>query len=165
MHDSKSGRIIVDKYLEIPEYKGVYALGDCAFIIDPNTGNPYPPTAQHAIREGTTVAKNIIADIEGKNDKKEIFDYKTRGMMASIGKRTGVGNLMGIQVQGFLAWWIWRNYYLANLPTLHKKIRVLVDWTIDIFLRRDVTMLKTLAEVKREVLKVKDASTANKENT
>ena len=85
--------------------------------------------------------------------------------MASIGKRTGVGNLMGIQVQGFLAWWIWRNYYLANLPTLHKKIRVLVDWTIDIFLRRDVTMLKTLAEVKREVLKVKDASTANKENT
>jgi len=165
MHDSKSGRIIVDKYLEIPEHNGVFALGDCAFIIDPNTGNPYPPTAQHAIREGTTVAKNIIADIEGKNDKKEIFDYKTRGMMASIGKRTGVGNLMGIQVQGFLAWWIWRNYYLANLPTLHKKIRVLVDWTIDIFLRRDVTMLKTLAEVKREVLKVKDASTANKENT
>ena len=150
MHDSKSGRIIVDKYLEIPEYKGVFALGDCAFIIDPSTGNPYPPTAQHAIREGTTVAKNIIADIEGKKDNKEIFDYKTRGMMASIGKRTGVGNLMGIQVQGFLAWWIWRNYYLANLPTLQKKIRVLVDWTIDIFFRRDVTMLKTLAEVKRE---------------
>ena len=165
MHDSKSGRIIVDKYLEILEYNGVFALGDCAFIIDPNTGNPYPPTAQHAIREGTTVAKSIIADIEGKNDKKEIFDYKTRGMMASIGKRTGVGNLMGIQVQGFLAWWIWRNYYLANLPTLHKKIRVLVDWTIDIFFRRDVTMLKTLAEVKREVLKVEGVSTDNKENT
>ncbi|MFZ0510096.1 MAG: FAD-dependent oxidoreductase [Candidatus Nitrosopolaris sp.] len=150
MHDSKSGRIIVDKYLEVPEYKGVFAVGDCAFIIDPNTGNPYPPTAQHAIREGSIVAKNIIAEIEEKSDKKEVFDYKTRGMMASIGKRTGVGNLIGIQVQGFLAWWIWRNYYLANLPTLHKKIRVLADWIIDIFFRRDVTMLKTFAEVKRE---------------
>jgi NADH:ubiquinone reductase (H+-translocating) len=150
MHDSKSGRIIVDKYLEISEHKGVFALGDCAFIIDPNTGNPYPPTAQHAIREGAVVAQNIIAYIEEKMDKKKVFDYKTKGLMASIGKRTGVGNLMGIQVQGFLAWWIWRNYYLANLPTLHKKIRVLVDWIIDIFFRRDVTMLKTLAEIKRE---------------
>jgi NADH dehydrogenase len=145
-HDSKSGRIIVDKYLEVPEYKGVFALGDCAFIIDPNTGNPYPPTAQHAIREGVTAAKNIIADIEEKTDKKEVFDYKTRGMMASIGRRTGVGNLIAIQVQGFFAWWVWRNYYLANLPTLHKKVRVLVDWIIDIFFRRDVTMLKTFAE-------------------
>ncbi len=147
-HDGKSGRIIVNEYLEVPEYKGVFALGDCAFMIDPNTGNPYPPTAQHAVREGSTVAKNIIAEIEEKSDKKEVFDYKTRGMMASIGKRTGVGNLVGIQVQGFLAWWIWRNYYLANLPTLHKKIRVLVDWIIDIFFRRDVTMLKTVAEGK-----------------
>jgi NADH:quinone reductase (non-electrogenic) len=93
-----------------------------------------------------TAAKNIIADIEEKTDKKEVFDYKTRGMMASIGRRTGVGNLIAIQVQGFFAWWVWRNYYLANLPTLHKKVRVLVDWIIDIFFRRDVTMLKTFAE-------------------
>jgi NADH dehydrogenase len=64
-HDSKSGRIIVDKYLEVPNYKGVFSIGDCAFIVDPSTGNPYPPTAQHAIREGTAVAKNIIAEIEG----------------------------------------------------------------------------------------------------
>jgi len=148
MHDDKSGRIIVDKYLEIPRHKGVYSLGDCALIIDPNTGNPYPPTAQHAVREGATVAKNIIAEIEGKLDKKEVFDYKTRGMMASIGKRTGVGNLFGIQVHGFLAWWIWRNYYLANLPTFQKKIRVLADWIVDIFFKRDVTMLKTFAEQK-----------------
>jgi len=68
--------------------------------------------------------------------------------MASIGKRTGVGNLLGTQVHGFLAWWIWRNYYLANLPTVQKKIRVLADWTLDIFFKRDVTMLKPLAEQK-----------------
>ncbi len=113
--DTKSGRIIVDKYLEVPGYRGVHALGDCAYILDPVTSNPYPPTAQHAIREGATVAKNII---------------------------------LGIQVQGFLAWWIWRNYYLANLPTLNKKIRVLADWIIDMLFKRDVTMLKTLAEQK-----------------
>ncbi|MFZ0513762.1 MAG: FAD-dependent oxidoreductase [Candidatus Nitrosopolaris sp.] len=124
-HDDKSRKIIVDKYLEVSKYRDVYAVGDCALVMDPNTGNPYPPTAQHAIREGSTVAKNIIASIEAKLDKREAFDYKTKGMMASVGKRTGVGNLLGIQVQGFLAWWIWRNYYLANLPTIQKKIRVL----------------------------------------
>jgi NADH dehydrogenase len=145
-HDIKSGRIAVDKYLQLPEYKGVYALGDCAFITDPNTGTSYPPTAQHAIREGSTVAKNIIADIEDKSNQKEGFNYKTKGMMATVGKRSGVGNLFGIQVQGFSAWWIWRNYYLVNLPTIHKKIRVLADWIIDIFFKRDVTMLEALAE-------------------
>src|SRR6185437_7579064 len=66
--DHKTGKIIVDKYLEIPNYKGVYALGDCAYIVDPNSGNPYPPTAQHAIREGAVVANNIIASIEGKQE-------------------------------------------------------------------------------------------------
>jgi NADH:ubiquinone reductase (H+-translocating) len=69
-------------------------------------------------------------------------------IMASIGKRTGVGNLLGTHVQGFLAWWIWRNYYLANLPKIQKKIRVLADWTLDIFFKRDVTMLRPLAEQK-----------------
>jgi NADH dehydrogenase len=145
-HDHKSGRITVDKYLELPNYKGVYALGDCAHIIDPNTGNPYPPTAQHAIREGAIVANNIIASIEGRPQDRKVFDYKTKGMMASIGKRTGIGSLFGIEVQGLLAWLIWRSYYLVHLPTLQKKIRVLADWILDMFFKRDVTMLKTLIE-------------------
>jgi NADH dehydrogenase len=144
--DKKSGRIITNKYLEVQGYPGVFAIGDCAFIIDPNTGNPYPPTAQHAIREGTVVAQNIISLIEGKPGNKKVFDYKTKGMMASIGKRNGVGAILGIEVQGFIAWWIWRMYYLANLPTLQKKIRVMADWTLDIFFKRDVTMLKTILE-------------------
>lgn len=67
-------------------------------------------------------------------------------MMATVGKRSGVGNLFGIQVQGFSAWWIWRNYYLVNLPTIQKKVRVLADWIIDIFFKRDVTILEVLAE-------------------
>ena len=149
-HDKKSGRIVVDKFLEVQEYPGVFAVGDCAFIIDPNTGYPYPPTAQHAIREGTAVANNIISMIEGKTSNKKIFDYKTKGMMATIGKRNGVGTLVGIEVQGFTAWWIWRTYYLANLPTFQKKIRVMADWTLDIFFKRDVTMLKSFVEEKEE---------------
>ncbi len=92
------------------------------------------------------MAKNIIAEVDGRVDWKSVFDYKTKGLMASIGTRAGVGNMFGIQVHGFLAWCIWRNYYLANLPTLHKKIRVLADWIIYLFFRRDVTMLKTFAE-------------------
>jgi NADH dehydrogenase len=147
-HETKSGRIVVDKYLELPEYKGVYALGDCAFIIDPSGGTPYPPTAQHAIREGSVVAKNLITEIEDKTDRKEEFNYKTKGMMVTIGKRSGVGDLLGIQVQGFFAWWLWRNYYLANLPTIHKKVRVLADWILDMFFNRDVTMFRGLVEEK-----------------
>jgi NADH:quinone reductase (non-electrogenic) len=156
-HDHKSGRIIVDKYLELSNYKGVYALGDCAHIIDPNSGDPYPPTAQHAIREGAVVANNIIASIEGRLGDRKTFDYKTKGMMASIGKRTGIGNLLGIEVQGILAWLIWRSYYLVHLPTFQKKIRVLADWILDIFFKRDVTMLKTLIEEEEKAKEVKNA--------
>ena len=147
-HDKKSGRIVVDKFLEVQGYPGVFAIGDCASIIDPNTGNPYPPTAQHAIREGTAVAKNMISMIEGKIEKKRVFDYQTKGMMATIGKRNGVGSILGLEVQGFIAWWIWRTYYLANLPTLQKKIRVMADWTLDVFFKRDVTMLRSFVEEK-----------------
>jgi NADH dehydrogenase len=70
--------------------------------------------------------------------------------MASIGKRNGVGEILGLEVQGFLAWWIWRMYYLGNLPTLQKKLRVMADWTLDIFFKRDVTMLKTFLEGGRD---------------
>jgi NADH dehydrogenase len=104
-----------------------------------------------SIREGTFVSNNIISLIEGKAEKnRKVFNYKSKGMMASIGKRNGVGELLGFEVQGIVAWWIWRSYYLANLPTLQKKIRVMVDWTLDIFFRRDVTMLKTILKSERK---------------
>jgi NADH dehydrogenase len=127
------------------EYKDAFAIGDCACIQDPRTGNPYPPTAQHALRQARIAANNIISVINGGNaaDAKT-FDYKTKGMMALIGQRNGVGILLGHKVHGFTAWWLWRSYYLGNLPTLEKKLRVSVDWFIDLFFKRDVTRLKTL---------------------
>src|SRR5919202_1044337 len=141
-HDKRHA-IVVNNFLEVKGYEGqVYALGDCASITDPHTGKPYPPTAQHAVREAKVAAKNIIYDIEDKKDKKVKFDYKTKGMMAEIGKRTGVATLFGIKVHGFLAWWLWRTYYLSNLPTIKKKLKVMGDWTMDLIYTPDVAMIK-----------------------
>ena len=141
-HDKRHA-IVVNNFLQVKGYEGeVYALGDCASITNPHTGKPYPPTAQHAVREAKVAAKNIIYDIEGKRTKKLKFDYKTKGMMAEIGKRTGVATLLGFRVHGFLAWWIWRTYYLSNLPTIKKKLKVMGDWTMDLIYRPDVAMIK-----------------------
>jgi NADH dehydrogenase len=146
-HD-KSGRIVANKYLEINGYEnGAFVVGDCACITDPHTGSPYPPTAQHALRQAKVATKNIIFAINGMpNDRKISFDYKTKGMMALIGKRNGVGILLGLKVHGFTAWFLWRLYYLGNLPTTEKKLRVMVDWFIDLFFKRDVSRLRTFTE-------------------
>ncbi|MGC2667965.1 MAG: FAD-dependent oxidoreductase [Candidatus Nitrosopolaris sp.] len=146
-HD-KSGRIVANKYLEIDGYENsAFVVGDCACVTDPHTGSPYPPTAQHALRQAKVATKNIIFAINRKpNDRKVIFDYKTKGVMALIGKRNGVGILLGHKVHGFTAWWLWRLYYLGILPTTEKKLRVTVDWIIDLFFKRDVTRLKIFTE-------------------
>jgi len=135
-------RIITDDYLEVPGFPGVYALGDCAAATDHSTGRPYPQTAQHAIREGKIVAQNIISTIYKKEDKKKRFNYKAKGIMADIGKRNGVAIIFGMKLHGFVAWWLWRTYYLVNMPTIHKKLEVFIDWTSHIFFRRDVAMIK-----------------------
>ena len=141
-HD-RGHRIVVNNYLEVAGYNGVYALGDCASITDPHTGKSYPPTAQHAIREGKVAAENIILAVKrtGENNKVK-FDYKTKGMMAEIGKRSGVAILFNkFKLYGFLAWWLWRTYYLANLPTTKKKLKVLGDWMSDLIFKPDVSMI------------------------
>jgi NADH dehydrogenase len=153
-HD-RAGRITVNEYLQVHKYPGVFVVGDSASIIDPHTRRPYPPTAQHAIREGQVAARNLISMImsgrepgEAEEEKSGLvpIEYKTKGMMAMIGKRNGVGNLLGLKVHGFVAWWIWRTYYLTRLPTVEKKLRVMFDWTMDIFFKPDVTRLKTFTE-------------------
>lgn len=155
-HD-KTGRIIVNRYLEVIGHTAVFAIGDCASILEPDTGRTCPPTAQHAIRQGTVVARNIISEIKRTrrwknqredNASKRKFDYKTKGVMAKIGKRNGIGILLGHKVHGFAAWLLWHTYYLANLPTFEKKWRVIIDWTMDILFKKDdITRLKTFLEV------------------
>jgi NADH dehydrogenase len=70
--------------------------------------------------------------------------------MATIGKRNGVAILLGLKIHGFAAWWLWRTFYLVNMPTIEKRLRVMVDWTIDIFFNRDVTRLKIFTSEREE---------------
>jgi NADH dehydrogenase len=136
------GRILTDEYLQVPDWPGVWALGDCASILDRSTGRPYPPTAQHALRQGKTVAKNILAVIRGGTKKP--FSFSTLGLLASIGRRTGVANIFGINFSGFLAWFLWRTIYLSKLPRLEKKVRVALDWTLDLLFSKDLVHLLDL---------------------
>ena len=137
-HDN-SGRLVVDQYLRLPKYSNVFALGDCAYIVD-SKNNPYPPTAQHAIQEAKTVSKNLISSID-KNDKFFVFDYSSKGSMAKIGKRDGVAKMFGFNLTGFVAWFIWKQYYLSTLPVMEKRIRVGLDWFVDLFFPRDIAKL------------------------
>ena len=145
IHD-KSGRILADSYLQIPDYPSAYVLGDCASVTDPLTRKPYPPTAQHAVRQARIVSHNIISSIKDNRPAKREFNYKTKGMMALIGRKNGVGILLGYKVYGFIAWWLWRSYYLGNIPTTEKKFRVMIDWFVDLFFYKDVTRLKLFTQ-------------------
>jgi NADH dehydrogenase len=133
------GRIRVNEYLEVEQVENVWALGDCAHVPDSRTGNPHPPTAQHAVREGKIAGRNIAAAI-GIGDRKR-FDYRTMGQLAIVGERTGVADLMGTRFSGFSAWFLWRTYYLMRIPMLEKRVRVMLDWTLDLFFTRDLVQL------------------------
>jgi NADH dehydrogenase len=135
------GRLIANEFLEVPNWLGVWALGDCALIPDPKTGKPYPPTAQHALREGRVLARNIAAAIRGGH--KQPFVFSTLGQLASIGRRVGVANILGINFSGFIAWWLWRTIYLSKLPRAEKKLRVALDWTLDLLFSKDLVQFNT----------------------
>ncbi|MEM7008966.1 MAG: NAD(P)/FAD-dependent oxidoreductase [Thermodesulfobacteriota bacterium] len=139
----KRGRIEVNEFMEVADYPGVWALGDCATIPDPHTGKFYPPTAQHAIREGARVAHNVASAINETDDKRA-FVFTTQGMLAPLGHRSAVADIKGIKFSGFFAWFMWRTIYLGKLPGWDRKIRVAIDWFLDMFLPKDMVQLKFL---------------------
>jgi len=139
----QSGRLVVNRQLKLEDHSEVFALGDCAFLVDPRSGKPYPPTAQHAIRQAKTVAKNLEYKINGVGFQDD-FIYDTKGSMAKIGKNDGVALLLGHEFRGIIAWFIWKQYYLSTLPTNEKKIRVGLDWFVDLFFPRDITRLSSV---------------------
>jgi NADH dehydrogenase len=139
----EKGRIITNEFMEVAEFDGVWALGDCARIPDLTTGKACPPTAQHALRQGKVVASNIVAAIKGQ--QKKAFIFKTIGLMASIGRRAGVARLFGLNFSGFIAWWLWRTVYLSKLPRFEKKLRVALDWTLDLIFSKDLVQFSTEA--------------------
>src|SRR5271169_421920 len=154
------GRILVNEYLEVKEFPGIWALGDCASIRDRKTGGFHPPTAQHAIREGRCVAGNVAADIVG--GKKKPFRFSTLGRLAAIGRRSGVANVFGINFSGFLAWWLWRTIYLFKLPRLEKKVRVALDWTLDLCFAKDFACVTARRPLSTTPSKGSDEREANR---
>jgi NADH dehydrogenase len=121
---------------------GVWALGDCAQIPDVlRPGHYQPALAQHAIREGPRLARNIVATIRG--EPTQPFRYQTLGQLATIGHYNGIGTIGPIRLSGFPAWAVWRTYYLLRLPRLEKRLRVATDWTADIIFGRDISQIET----------------------
>jgi len=141
------GRIAVNEYLEVDGWPGVWALGDCASVPNRRTGGTHPPTAQHALRQGTVVAGNVAAAIRG--GRKQPFDFGGLGQLAAIGHRTGVAKILGFTFSGFFAWWLWRTIYLSKLPRFEKKVRVAMNWTLDLFFRKDFVQYLTPSEADR----------------
>lgn len=142
MFKTEKGKVIINEYLEVQDFPGVFAIGDCALFLDPKTERPFPPTAQIAEAQAKTAAKNLKALIT--NSQKEKFVYHSKGQMAIIGKRSGIATFLGMNISGFWAWLIWRNVYLSKIPTFDKKFRVFLDWTIDLFFNRDISRLKLM---------------------
>jgi NADH:ubiquinone reductase (H+-translocating) len=139
----EGGRLVVNDYFEVPGWPGVYALGDSALVPDAATGKGCPPTAQHALRQGKVLARNLEAAVRGTGQKKP-FRFRTIGQLAAIGNRTGVAKIFGVSFSGFLAWWLWRTIYLAKLPRAEKKLRVMLDWTLDLFFSKDLVQFETI---------------------
>jgi NADH dehydrogenase len=136
------GRIAVNETLAVPEWPRVWALGDCAAIPDRASGGYFPPTAQHAIRQAAVVAANVAASIADRPARP--FTFRTIGQLAAIGRRTGVARVFGLKFSGFFAWWLWRTIYLGKLPRFEKKVRVAIDWTLDLLFTKDFVQFLTV---------------------
>jgi len=148
---ARNGGIVVGQDFRALGCPDVWALGDCAWIpTKPDAQQSdrsawYPATAQHAIREGPALADNLVATLRGTPTKP--FYFTALGTMASLGARTGVAALPGgIVLTGFLAWFLWRTYYLARLPGLDRRFRVTIDWTLGLLFRRDIAELRLYTE-------------------
>jgi NADH:ubiquinone reductase (H+-translocating) len=137
----ENGRIAVGPDLAVEGYPGVWALGDCAHVPAPG-GGTQPPTAQHALREAVTAADNVLAMLRGQRTR--AFHFTTIGQLATVGRRAGVARIFGVRFSGFLAWWLWRTIYLAKLPRAEKKLRVMLDWTLDLVFAKDLVQYTTV---------------------
>ena len=149
----KRGAVKVDFTLAVPGHPGVWALGDCAAVNDVSTGKPCPPTAQFAIREAATVASNIAAQLGGRPLKH--FHFDSRGALCVVGHQTACAELSvpfarskSVRFSGLLAWLMWRGIYLSKLPGRERKVRVLMDWVIELFFPRDIVQTIDLEQEK-----------------
>jgi NADH dehydrogenase len=143
LEKDKKGRVLTEPTMAAKGRQDIWALGDCAAVPDPQ-GKPYPALAQHAIREGHQLAKNIIAVIG--NQPPSPFVYTSKGTMAALGHFKGVGKIYNLKIHGFFAWWVWRSYYLFRMPRWNRRLRIVLDWTIALLFKNDIVQLDLVRE-------------------
>jgi NADH:ubiquinone reductase (H+-translocating) len=142
LHDQR-GRIDVDGTMRSRSHTNVWALGDCAAIPGPD-GRTYPALAQHTVREARHLARNIQAVIEGHAPTP--FVFRPLGTMASLGHTRAIVRVFGLRLTGFVAWWIRRTYYLFQMPRWDRRLRIVLDWTVALFFRPDITKVELRVE-------------------
>ncbi len=140
----EGGRIEVDRTMRVRDQENVWAIGDAAAVPDPaRRGESAPPTAQHAIRQGRRVARNVAAEL-GAGGRVRPFKYRTLGVFVDLGRHQAVASTVGIRWRGFPAWFLARTYHLANMPGYRRKLRLVVDWTVALLFDRDTAELGQL---------------------
>ena len=137
------GRIRVDATLRVEDRENVWALGDCTAVPNVKTPGTFdPPTSQHALRQARRLAKNITG-------QPQPYGYRMLGQVATLGRNKGIAELPGLQLRGFLGWFVARTYHLYQLPLLSRKLRVVTDWTVALFFRRDIAELSVLTDPRK----------------
>jgi NADH dehydrogenase len=130
--------VVVDETLRVDGLENVWALGDCARVPNRRTPGLFdPPTSQHALRQARRLAKNLKA-------APQPYSYRMLGQVATLGRYKGIADVMGIRLRGFPGWFVTRTYHLYQLPLLSRKLRVVTDWTVSLFFRRDIAELGLL---------------------
>jgi NADH dehydrogenase len=135
----QKGLISTAADMSVSGLEGVWAIGDCAAVVNAEDDQLSPPTAQFAVRQGRQLAQNIERAVAGRPTHP--FSYRSRGHLATIGHRKAVAHVLGLKLSGFPAWLIWRAVYLLMLPTLLRKLQVFSEWSLDLLFPRDVTQL------------------------
>jgi NADH dehydrogenase len=136
------GRVRTEPTLRVDGHEHVWALGDCARVPNEASDQPDPPTSQHALRQARRLAKNLRADPKP-------YHYRMLGQVATLGRYKGIADVLGLRFTGFAGWFITRSYHLYQLPLLTRKLRVVIDWTVSLFFRRDIAELGTLGHPER----------------
>jgi len=137
------GRVRVDATLRVEGREDVWALGDCTAVPNARTPGVFdPPTCQHALRQARRLAKNLAGPPRP-------YSYRMLGQVATLGRYKGIAEIPGMQLRGFLGWFVARTYHLYQLPLLSRKLRVVVDWTVALFFRRDVAELSVLGHPRK----------------
>jgi NADH:ubiquinone reductase (H+-translocating) len=134
------GRIETAADMSVPGLPGIWAIGDCALVMNAETGQLSPPTAQFAVAQAHQLAQNIARHASSRPTLP--FSYRTKGTMATIGHMKGVAQVYGINLRGLPAWMLWRALYLMRMPTFGRKLRIFVEWSWSMFFPTDITHLR-----------------------